>query len=154
MYKICQKNIYEIAIPFIKQQEGLVLNVYKDEAKFNTIGYGHKLLANEAHLHTITLQEAEDILKADLQICFKCLNNNLTISLTNLQFASLLSFVFNVGITAFASSTMLRLINNQQLDLAAAEFLKWVYVTKGGKKVISNTLLCRRKYEQRLFLSK
>ena len=64
------------------------------------------------------------------------------------QFDALVSFVFNMGVGAFSTSTMLKFINANHFPLAAGQFDRWVYAK--GKKL--EGLVKRRKEEKELFL--
>lgn len=63
------------------------------------------------------------------------------------QFDALASFVYNIGETAFAKSTMLTLINKGQLNAAASQFDRWIF--DNGVKV--SGLAYRRAKEKELF---
>ena len=64
------------------------------------------------------------------------------------EFDSLVSFVFNVGITAWRNSTLLRKLNSSARAQAAQEFERWVYA--GSRKLAG--LEKRRESERLLFL--
>jgi GH24 family phage-related lysozyme (muramidase) len=68
--------------------------------------------------------------------------------LTQNQFDSLVSFVYNVGISAFAGSRLLKKINAGLMDEAALEFPKW---NKSRGRVLSG-LVKRRAMEMGLYL--
>ncbi len=65
------------------------------------------------------------------------------------QFAALVSFAYNCGLSNLKNSTLLRLINAGQHRAAAEEFLKW---NKAQGKVMAG-LTRRREAERRLFLN-
>lgn len=96
----------------------------------------------------ITQQTAMNILKSDLLPVMNNLNKIVTTPLTQKQSSSLLSLVHNIGITAFKQSAMLKYINQNQINNAANEFDKWIYI---GKKP-SSGLIKRRYAEKMLFL--
>ena len=61
-----------------------------------------------------------------LPICFEdAINSHVTVDLTQHQFDALVSFSFNVGISAFTGSTLLKKINANSMDEAAAQFDRW-----------------------------
>lgn len=119
----------QAGIELIKKFEGLSLKPYTCSAGKLTIGVGHVILANEKFTE-ITEQQAEEILKNDLAKFEDIINSSVKVKLTENQFSSLVSFTFNVGGGNFQSSTMLKLINENNLLLAGAEFIKWIYVNK------------------------
>ena len=57
------------------------------------------------------------------------------------------SFVYNIGETAFAKSTMLTLINQNSMISAASRFDRWVF--DNGKRI--QGLVNRRNVEKALF---
>lgn len=75
--------------------------------------------------------------------------NALTCPLTQNQYDALVSFVFNVGVPAFRTSTMRRLLEAREYALAAAQFPRW----NKQKGVVLNGLTRRRAEEAALFLS-
>ena len=75
--------------------------------------------------------------------------NEQHLNLNQNQFDALVSFVFNVGATAFSHSTLLKKLKSRDFDAAADEFLRW---NKAGGKVLRG-LTTRREAERELFLS-
>ena len=69
------------------------------------------------------------------------------------QFDSLVSFVFNEGRDALARSVLAQRIKNKDFADAANEFSKWVYARSptGAGKVKSQGLINRRKEEEAYF---
>lgn len=70
------------------------------------------------------------------------------VPLSQNRYDSLCSFIYNVGNSAFETSTLLKLLNQNKILEAAAEFDRWVYA--GGKTL--DSLVKRRKREKELFL--
>lgn len=134
----------------IKGWEGFRSRRYLDEAGKPTIGYGHLLGALEA-FDTVTEAEAEALLLNDLATAEGAVNRLVKVALTQYQYDALVSFVFNVGQGAFATSTMLKYINQGKMLEAQREFMRWVYVKKNGVKVVSNGLYNRRAADGKLF---
>lgn len=145
-------RISKTGIDRLKQHEALRLEPYRDQAGHWTIGYGHKLKPDE-WWDRITEQKAEDLLRADLAEAEQAIADLVDVPLTQGQYDALVSFVFNVGVSAFRDSTLLRKLNTGDHAGAAAEFPRWKYVTQGGEKVVSEGLLSRREREQQLFLT-
>lgn len=134
----------------IKSFEGLSLSVYHDIAGFLTVGYGHKILPSDDLRwgDQISQQQADDFLTKDLDIASSQLVSVLKVELTDNQFSALVSFVYNLGIGRFETSTMLKLLNSNLMDLAAQEFLKWDH----SNGIVVQGLLQRRSEERALFL--
>lgn len=76
-----------------------------------------------------------------------CLDRYIKVSVTQNQFDALASFVYNIGETAFVKSTMLTLINQNNMTSAANQFDRWVI--DNGKKI--QGLVNRRNKEKKLF---
>ncbi len=94
-----------------KQWEGLRLNAYKDAIGVWTIGYGHTNSAGKPFIYegmTITEKQAEELLCQDLRQFENVVERAVTVSLTDEQFAALVSFCYNVGTGAFCNSTLLK----------------------------------------------
>lgn len=135
-------------IELIKKYEGCKLAAYQCPAKIWTIGFGHT--KNVKEHDKITQEIAEQLLINDLQEPENAINAYCRHALTQNQFDALVSFIFNLGSGAFRSSTLLKRLNANQINLAALEFDKW---TRGGGKVLDG-LVKRRADEKALFLKK
>lgn len=78
------------------------------------------------------------------------IKNLVKVSLSVNQWTALLSFVYNISVTAFAKSTILKMINNNSPnEIIIREFSRWVY--DNGQVV--NGLKNRRKKEIARYLS-
>ena len=135
----------EIAMDFIKSWEGERLDAYQCSAGVWTIGVGHTkgVKPNDQ----ITKEESKKLFAQDL-ITFKFEMLPLVkVDVTQGQFVALLSFVFNLGITSFKTSTLLKKLNQGDYVGASNEFLRWKFAN--GKVV--EGLLNRRKAEKALF---
>ena len=121
------------AIKLLKKFEqgpngGFASEVYKCSSGENTIGYGHVVLPDE-HFTTISEEEAEELLRKDIAIAEDAINRYVKVPLTQNRFDALVSFVFNVGVKAFKSSTLLKKLNQGLYDEIDEELAKWVYVS-------------------------
>lgn len=135
-------------IDIIKEFEGFSAKAYICPAGKATIGYGHVVLPSEKHLLSgnITEDEAESLLKRDLEIAESALNGT-KIRLEQNQFDALVSFIYNVGVSSFLNSTLIKRLRIGDLVGAAYQFPRW---NKGGGKVL-NGLVRRREAEKKLF---
>ena len=70
------------------------------------------------------------------------------VPLAQYEFASIVSFTYNVGVNAFCNSTLVKKLNAGDYKGACNEMTKWVYVK--GKKV--NGLVKRREEERNICL--
>ncbi|PIT67903.1 lysozyme [Bartonella tribocorum] len=128
------RKISSSGLALIKQWEGLRLQAYKDTIGVWTIGYGHTSTAGKPFVHKgmiITQKQAEEILSQDLRQFENTVEKHVTVSLTDEQFAALVSFCYNVGTEAFCKSTLLKKLNNSEYESVPSELQKW---TKAGGK--------------------
>lgn len=147
----------EKGIELIKSFEGLRQFAYKCPAGVWTIGIGHTGTVNGKPITSgmkITELMAETLLAIDLQKFENAINKLVKKPLTQSEFDSLVSFVFNIGIGSFQKSSMLKLLNQGNFEEAAKQFNVWNKITVNGKKVASKGLTRRRLAEKTLFLTK
>lgn len=140
-------QISQIGLDAIKGYEGVRLNAYLDSVNVATIGVGHTRGVKMGD--TITYEQCDDFLRDDLKDAEDAVNRLVTVPLTQGQADALFSFVFNLGEGALAGSTLLKMLNKRQYDVAADEFLKW---THAGNRVLLG-LVKRRTSERMLFLT-
>jgi lysozyme len=146
-------------IDLIKRFEGLITHSYLCPANKLTIGVGHTGSDVKQGM-VITEKEAEQLLKRDLRKFEGKLNYCLehdSVTLNQNQFDACISFIFNLGFSAFIFSTLYKKLKAGDYAGASAEFPKWVYITKtvNGErvKIRLKGLETRRKAEQELFNS-
>lgn len=142
-------RISQKGIDFLKQKEGILLTPYRDAGGKMTIGIGHLIRPSEYFPSMITVEKAEEILKSDLSSVEATVNEYVEKRLDQNQFDALCSLCFNIGISAFINSTLVKLLNQDRILKAASEFTKWDNIN--GHE--SPGLLARRKDEAALFLS-
>ncbi len=141
-------KLNQAGIDLIKQFEGCKLTTYKDATGINTIGYGHT--GPEAYTGAaISPVRAAILLEADLTRIANSVENMLIDELNDNQFSALVAFAFNVGQGNLKKSTLLRLVNTEDMGNAAKEFIKW---NKAGGKVLEG-LTRRREAERDLFMA-
>lgn len=137
-------------LALIKRFEGLRTRAYRDPVGILTIGYGHTSAAGQPFVTdgmVITKGEAENILCADLARVEDAVDDVTTRGPNQNQFDAMVSLCFNIGPTAFAKSSVLRLFNDDEDEAAANAFLRW---NKAGGKVLAG-LTSRSKAEAELF---
>ncbi len=141
-----QFNYSDKGLALTKSFEGLHLEAYRDCAGIWTIGYGHTgptLSEGQA----ISEPEAEVLLRADLAGAVACVNRAVKAAIAQNQFDALVDFCFNAGRGNFLQSTLLRKVNREDFEGAAAQFGLWVHA--GGEVVAG--LVRRRRAEAELF---
>ncbi len=143
-------KISQAGLDLIKRFEGCELEAYQDAVGIWTIGYGHT--GPDVHEGLkITQAQADAILAKDVERFASGVAANVRVAITQSEFDALVSFAFNVGLTAFRTSTLLKLLNdNSDRSVVATQFLRW---NKAGDKVLEG-LTKRRNAEKELFLSK
>jgi lysozyme len=141
-------------VQLLKDAESLRLRAYLCPAGKWTIGYGDTGPDVRPGL-TITEAEAEERLARRLAFEFEPgVESLLAVPVTGNQFSALVSFTYNVGLEAFAESTLLRKLNAGDLDGAANEFPRWNKKhDKSGRMVVLPGLTSRRAAERELFLT-
>lgn len=133
-------------IDLIKRFEGFSAKAYKCPAGILTIGYGHT--GPEVRMGMVmNMANAEIVLASDLQSAERAVIRNIKRPLTDNQFASLVSFTFNLGGGALQGSTLRMKCNRSEDDQVPKEFMKWVWA--GGKKLAG--LKTRRQSESNLY---
>jgi len=140
-------------ISTIRKFEGLRLEAYKCPAGVWTIGYGSTFFENGSKVQNgdkITLDRADRLL-FDIVMKFEISVRGLVKSKINdNQLGALTSFAFNVGVTNFRKSTLLKKVNANPSDATIRnEFMRW---TRAGGKVLKG-LITRREAEADLYFS-
>lgn len=139
-------------IDLIKLFEGFKTKAYYCPAGVPTIGYGSTMYNNGFKVKigdVINEQEADNLLMWELK--------NKTIALHGLklnqnQIDALLSFIYNLGIGAFAKSTMKKKIMVDADDPSIrVEFMKWNKARVGGELMELKGLTRRREAEANLY---
>jgi lysozyme len=137
--------IAKSTLEFVTKEEGFRSKAYADSKGLMTIGVGHLIKPEESNLKDITLttEQVEDLLRNDLKWCDEAVNQSIKVPLTQNQYDALYSLCFNIGATHFKESTVVRKINQGDLNGAADAFLMWNKPPE---------LEGRRKRERALFL--
>jgi lysozyme len=165
------REINQAGLDLIKSFEGILdgnpatvnLDPYVDPVGIYTIGWGHAIfwgngflktstpnaraIAKQLYPNGLTMQQAEDLLRADIRAHSIPVESLIKVPVTDNQFAALVSFAFNLGTNNLRNSTLLRKLNARDYDGAALEFAKW---NKAGGKVLRG-LTRRREAEAMLF---
>ncbi|HBI10206.1 MAG TPA: lysozyme [Franconibacter pulveris] len=111
--------------------EGRRYEAYQDIAGVWTVCDGHTG-ADIIQGKKYSDRECDTLLRQDLLPVRRAVESLVTAPLSDYQRAALYSFVFNVGETAFAQSTLLHKLNAGDRKGACEELRRWVYA--GGAK--------------------
>lgn len=112
-----------------------------------TIGYGHTKGVHEGMV--ITRQEADKLLEEDITYFESFLSKEVYAEdVTQGQWDALVSFVFNLGIGNFLSSTLRKkILKDIDEPTIPDEFRKWVFAK--GKRLPG--LIARREWEAQMY---
>ncbi|NWA29033.1 lysozyme [Pseudomonas gingeri] len=136
-------------IAVLKYFESCRLTAYPDPASGGapwTIGWGHTGPEVTPGL-VWTQEQADSQLTSDLVSREQAVSKAVTVPLTQGQFDALVDFVYNLGAGNFQTSTLLSLINAEDMAGAVEQFARW---NKAGGKVMAG-LTRRRAAEAALF---
>lgn len=141
------RTINSAGLELIKRFEGCSLKVYKDPIGIPTVGYGH--VTDLAVGSLISQAQAEELLQEDLLRTCRGIEHLVQAKVTDNQFSALVSFAFNVGLSALKKSHLLAKVNAGDIPGAANEFPRW---NRAGGQVLAG-LAKRRDAERALFLA-
>lgn len=154
-------NMYrtsEQGLTLLQQREGLRLKAYRCIAGVPTIGWGHTKGVKMGD--TCSLEQAKRWLSEDVRQTenhLNELNTRLLRKLKQHEFDALVSFIHQIGLGKFSTSTCRKyILAERPLEQIADEFPKWSYVTDPvtKKKVWSDAVCDRHKSERKQFLGK
>lgn len=145
------RKIPKIATQLVAYFEGFSPTVYVCAAGVKTVGYGHALKQgeDEKFKNGITEEEGRELLEQDMLQAGGSVYRLTKVSLSEGQYAALISFCFNLGGGAYQRSTLRSMLNREEYLEAADEFPKWCW--GGGKRLAG--LYKRRIRERQIFLS-
>lgn len=120
----------QAGVDLLVQNEGLVLKPYLDTVKVPTIGIGCTYYENGQKVRMtdppITKQRAIELFRHLLKHYELGVYSVTRDDITQNQFDALVSLAFNIGITNFKNSTLLKRINLRASDdLVRKAFLMW-----------------------------
>lgn len=138
-------------LDLLKDFEKCKLAAYLDPKRRWTIGWGHT--GPEVHGGLTWTQDQADVaLIEDLLTAEKCVNTSVRLKLSQGQFDALVCLVYNIGVGAFAASTIRRMLNLGDTVGAGKQFKRWNKVTmEDGTVEVSAGLTLRRAAEFGLF---
>jgi len=131
------RAIPHLAVLIVAKWEGFREKAYLCAAGVPTIGFGHTKTVTADDVkngRTITRMYAEDLLRADLEDAREKLYRGVATpmdSLTENQYAAMISFAYNVGWSN--KWQIARYLLDGDLSRVPGEFMRFVYA--GGKKL-------------------
>lgn len=136
-----------IAAPFIGEWEQLRNIAYLDPVRIPTICYGHTEGVKLGQ--TKTDEECAALLVGELKEYMDAVDSLVKVPMPDTRRAAFVSFTYNVGITNFKNSTLLRKLNAGDTIGACNELPRWVY----AKGIKLKGLVRRREAERELCLA-
>jgi GH24 family phage-related lysozyme (muramidase) len=154
------RSVSAAGLELIKSFEGFRPQLYNDPAGHCTIGYGTLMHtgncdgrpAEQPYAQGIDEAKASELLGRRVAEFQQVINDRVSVPLNQNQNDALVSFVYNTGGAAFASSTLLRVLNEAHYDAVPAELRKWTKARKDGRLVDLPGLVKRRDAEAELFV--
>jgi lysozyme len=145
------------AVTFISKQETFSAYVYNDPPGSDkySIGYGHQVRPGDPYFPNvqfkgpISFDEGKNLLLQDTLSSQSCVDSAVKVNLSQNQYTALVSLCYNIGCSAFSSSTLVRLLNQGNYQGASDQFASWVY---SNGQLLSG-LVNRRSQERSLFLA-
>lgn len=147
-------KISKKGLDIIKRFEGFRNAPYLCAADVPTIGYGSTFYPNGNKVKLtdkpITLREGEKLLKQTVSRFEDGVNRLVKSEINQSQFDALVSFAFNLGLSALGKSTLLKKVNANPNDPdIKKQFLRW---NKAGGRILRG-LTKRRNVEAHLYFS-
>jgi lysozyme len=142
------------SLELIADFEGWEPRAYNDAVGYCTIGYGHLIALKSCRSielgefsSELSMEAGLKLLEEDTAKARLAVLRQVKVDMTDEQFGAVTSFVFNVGAGNFGKSTLLRLLNDEQPDLAVKQFGRWV----SARGRVLPGLVARRSCEAALF---
>ncbi|WP_293935424.1 lysozyme [Iodobacter sp.] len=153
MKKTVASSILGAAIALIGYYEGYKPKAYLDPINIPTICYGHT--GKDVFIGlTKTKTECDELLSDDVKIAQKAVERLYrgVDPLPDETAAAMISFTYNMGQGALATSTMLKKLNAGDLVGACNELPRWINAGQGINKKPLQGLINRREAEKELCL--
>jgi lysozyme len=125
------------------------VRAYRCPAGRWTIGYGHTKGVRSGMV--VTKDEAEDLLREDLETFEQAVRRHISVPLTQNQFDALVSLTFNIGEANLSSSTLKKLLNKGQYNEVPSQIMRWNKARVDGVMQPLSGLTRRRSAEAALF---
>lgn len=143
----------------LMELEGCLLYPYDDRTgarvtkwnKYTTIGVGYLMPQKEfiKYKDGITYEQAIELLERTLPPFEECINTTVKATLKQSQYDALLCLVYNIGVSAFKTSSVLKMLNGGTGNYSTLEAAWKAFKMDNGKP--STGLLNRREHEWKLY---
>lgn len=142
------KDIYmktsQAGLQFIRQHEGITLDVVGDTGGHQEVGYGHDLKPGEAYPAGITADTAEFLLEQDVARCDGAIGG-LNWNLNQNQWDALVDFCYECGAGALAA------LAAHGIDQVPGQLPRWVHAKVDGVETVLPGMVSRRADEVTLW---
>ena len=138
-------GLIALTVSMIAYFEGMETKSYKDVVNVTTVCFGHTgtdIISNKIYSES----ECLALLEKDLSKVRREVDPLIKVEINDNTRAAIYSFAYNVGVGAFARSTLLKKLNAGDQHGACEEMKRWVYA--GGK--VWRGLVSRREVESAL----
>lgn len=137
-------------LALVKRHEGFRAEAMTLADGRTLVGYGH--VQAVAPAAPLTEADAEALLRQDLAPVEAAITARVLAPLSQQQFDALASFVFSIGVDAFAKSDVLRRLNAGEPIAAACAMDAWRKSRVNGEPQVLDALVRRRAAERAMFL--
>lgn len=137
-------QISQDGINQLEAREGFNAYSYMD-AQGRSIGFGHFIKFGESFSEPMSRPDAEALLSDDLGWAQDAVRAAVSVSITQSMFDALVSFAYNTGAGAFASSTLVKKLNAGDYVGASAEFARWNKTRDASGNLIASASLAQRR---------
>jgi GH24 family phage-related lysozyme (muramidase) len=167
--KVTDMKMSDKGIEWLKDKEDKVLDKYGNHVVYDdatrkpvnyneplpqgaTIGYGHLIKLGEDFSAGLTEQQAIALLRSDIAVAERAVQDNITAQMSQTQYDALVSLAYNIGTSGFKNSTVVKYINNPNFHSSIYPNLEsaWKAWSRSQGKV-SNGLINRRQNEWNLY---
>ena len=124
-----KRQVNQQGFNLIKEFEGFRGKAYLCPAGVWTIGYGNTFYPNGRKVKqgdVISEKEAEKLLRITVESFADQVNQFIKVPVNGNQFSAMVSLAYNIGVGAFAKSTLLKLVNEKRFREASNQFLAWI----------------------------
>ena len=138
-------GLIALTVSMIAYFEGMETKSYKDVVNVTTVCFGHTgtdIISNKIYSES----ECLALLEKDLSKVRREVDPLIKVEINDNTRAAIYSFAYNVGVGAFARSTLLKKLNAGDQHGACEEMKRWVYA--GGN--VWRGLVSRREAESAL----
>lgn len=139
--KISQKGL-----DFIKSFESFSAETYICPRGYPTIGWGHRIQAGEKFPQKMSLEEAQELLKQDIEDSENAIYRGVKVGLTQGQFDALVSLIFNWGTGNFSRSEGLEKLNKGDFAGAFEEFQEVINVNRKPSRGLKRRRLAEAEF--------